>query len=544
MRHVLLLLVLATACGQEGWRYGDVRRKILREELYTHHDLARKLTSALREGPTTGDTHLRVDSFVIDGEPRKVVFAHPPLRLIFPVRVLEGQRLVTGAAMHPGSWDKEGDGVRFMVKVREPGGNEQLLGSVYVDPKHRGRDRRWHDLAFDLSAHEGDVVGIVLETTFGSSGDGSYDWGGWVEPLIVSPEQPPPPPSIVLITVGSLRADYLGCYGATQASTPGIDLLAAGGYLFQQAYATSDDQVRALTGLLASRIAPELGAELLPGVGPETLAEAGTASGYRTAALIGSRMLAQRLGNLARGCHIVETPEEDDWDAKELTGKVIQWMTGMVGKKFLIWAHYADLEFEIPSGTRADEARQLYAERVSAVDSELQRLLQALVAAGLESNTVVVLGSDRGRLLGERDMIGGARGLYTPVVRVPLILRYPDMWRGGRQLNCLVQSVDLPATVADLADLTLRIADGRSLVGLLSDLATMVRDEVRAASEDERMAMSSQWLYLERRRKRDGLRPGEELYDLLADPVQTTNVMAEHPEIAHQMSQSVEELSW
>jgi arylsulfatase A-like enzyme len=542
--YALLLALSVSACGQKGWDYGDVRKKLLRGELHTHHDLARKLNASLKEGVITSDSHLRIDSFVIEGEPRKVIFAHPPLRMIFPVRVRKGQRLVTGAAMHPGSWDKEGDGVRFLVKARTAGSEEELLGSVYVDPKHRGQDRRWRDLSFDLSGYEGDIVGLVLETTYGSAGDGSYDWAGWVEPLVVSTDPPAQPPSIVLITIGGLRADHLGCYGATQVSTPGIDILASGGFVFQQAYATSDDQIRALTGLLASRLSADLGAELLPGVGPETLAEAAGGSGYRPAAFIASHTVAGHLGTLARGFQIIESPDGDSWGANELTGKAIQWMASKVEKKFLIWTHYADLEFDVPKGSSTEQVRSSYAGLVSTVDAELQRLLLALTAAALDNSTIVVLCSDRGRFLGEHGMVGDTHGLYPQVTRIPLVIRYPEMWRGGRHLSSLVQATDVPATLADITELSLHVVDGKSLVGLVSDLASMARDEVRAVSQGERMALNGRWLYVERRGRRGPLLPGQELYDLLADPELANNIAGDHPEAVLEMAAPVEDLPW
>jgi hypothetical protein len=543
-RLVSLCLVAAVCCGTEAWNYGEVRRRILRDELSTHHDLARKLPGSLKEGDATDDAHLRIDSFIIDGEPRKVIFAHPPLSLIFPVYARDGQRLVTGAATHPSSWDKGGDGVRFLVKLRKPGGKETLLGSTYIDPKGRSQDRKWHDLSFDLSGHQGEVVGLVLETTFGAAGDGSFDWAGWVEPLIVSAEPVPQPPSVVLITVGALRTDYLGCYGATETPTPGIDLLASGGFLFSQAYAASDDRIRALTSMLTCTMGEELGPEPQPGVGAETLAEAAVASGYRTAAFVSSGELVSRLGNVSRGFRIMEGSPDQRWSAEELTDRVIAWLTGRIGKRFLLWAHYEDLEFEIPDGTDVEEARRSYAKEVSDVDGQIHRLIRALADAGMEKSTVVVLSSDRGRLLGERGEVGGTEGLYPAVTRVPLVFRYPEIWRGGRRMSCLVQATDLPATVVDLTGLTMHGREGRSLVGLLSDLATMVRDEVRAASDGERMVRNSRWLYIERQRRRGSLPPGTELYDLVADPEQANNVADADTAVVSQMAGLAEDMPW
>ena len=47
----------------------------------------------------------------------------------------------------------------------------------------------------------------------------------------------PPSPSVLLITIDTLRADHVGCYGYTQVETPVIDALAAQGGRFENAYA-------------------------------------------------------------------------------------------------------------------------------------------------------------------------------------------------------------------------------------------------------------------------------------------------------------------
>ena len=116
--------------------------------------------------------------------------------------------------------------------------------------------------------------------------------------------RPPARPSVLLVTIDTLRADRLGCYGDKGARTPVIDALARQATLFESAFTPSPITLPAHTSLMTGLMPPAHGVRgnggfaLAPGV--PTLAEALRARGLRTAAFIGGFPLVRRYG-LARG---------------------------------------------------------------------------------------------------------------------------------------------------------------------------------------------------------------------------------------------------
>lgn len=118
------------------------------------------------------------------------------------------------------------------------------------------------------------------------------------------------------------------------------------------------------------------------------------------------------------------------------------------------------------------EALAAYYACVSYLDEQVGRLLDALDRTGLAGNTVVVLTSDHGWLLGEHDS-WQKMNLFEPTCRVPLIIRAPGFEdSAGRTSHALVELVDLYPTFADLAGLDDKAPDnlqGHSLTPLLED---------------------------------------------------------------------------
>jgi len=110
--------------------------------------------------------------------------------------------------------------------------------------------------------------------------------------------------NVLLVTLDTVRADHLGCYGYSSAETPALDGLARDGVRFTQAMAaaplTLPSHATLLTGLVPPRHAVhQNGAAALP-PGVPTLAQSMRARGYRTGAFVGSFVLDHRFG-LDRG---------------------------------------------------------------------------------------------------------------------------------------------------------------------------------------------------------------------------------------------------
>ncbi len=176
-----------------------------------------------------------------------------------------------------------------------------------------------------------------------------------------------------------------------------------------------------------------------------------------------------------------------------------------------------------------------YLTNVTYVDDCLGRVLDTLDELGYAENTLVVLLSDHGELLGER---GGAHtkySLYDGAVRVPLIVRWPGL-RAGLVSPAAVELVDLMPTWLEAAGVPLPpILPGRSLRPLLEGQgpeslgwrgATLAEQYTPATEQPD--APRGQWTIRERRYKlihRAGARSA--LYDLQEDPNEFRNLIEE-----------------
>jgi len=107
------------------------------------------------------------------------------------------------------------------------------------------------------------------------------------------------------------------------------------------------------------------------------------------------------------------------------------------------------------------EIRAQYFAMIALVDAEVGRILEALDAAGLAENTLVVFTSDHGEMLGNHQQLLKGPQLYDDLTHVPLIMRWPTHIKPGCEISELVQWVDLPATFLEVAGCT----DGQGVQG-------------------------------------------------------------------------------
>ena len=99
----------------------------------------------------------------------------------------------------------------------------------------------------------------------------------------------------------------------------------------------------------------------------------------------------------------------------------------------------------------ADNATHLdYLRHIRGVDDNVVRLLDTLDALGIAEDTVVVYSSDNGYFLGEH-CSGDKRAMYEESLRVPMLIRYPRLFRKGLVLDELALNIDLAPTFLDLA---------------------------------------------------------------------------------------------
>ena len=162
-----------------------------------------------------------------------------------------------------------------------------------------------------------------------------------------------------------------------------------------------------------------------------------------------------------------------------------------------------------------------YLASVSFMDSQIGRVLAALEASGRAKNTIVVLWSDHGYHLGEKE-ITGKNTLWERSTRVPLILAGPGIAAGARS-GRPAELLDLFPTLLELAGLPARSdLDGLSLGPQLRNAAApRERPALTTHNPGNHAVRDERWRYI---RYADG---SEELYDMVNDPNEWTNVAAD-----------------
>ncbi len=187
------------------------------------------------------------------------------------------------------------------------------------------------------------------------------------------------------------------------------------------------------------------------------------------------------------------------------------------------------------------KGRELYYGLTQWVDEEFGKVLQALEAAGLSENTVVIYTADHGENMGEHGL-WWKNCLFDTAARVPLIVRWPGRWKGGQHREQACSLVDVAQTIAELGGaVTPEDWNGDSLVEWLDHPTEFWKD--LAVSEYYAHNIASGYAMIRMGQFKyvyhtpaDANHPAErELYDLVADPGELNN-LAGKPEFAEKLS--------
>jgi len=364
--------------------------------------------------------------------------------------------------------------------------------------------------------------------------------------------------NILLITVDTLRADHLGCYGDARAFTPHMDRLAADGVLFEGAETAAPITLPAhasiLTGTYPAFHGVRNNGTYRLGPRAETLAEVLKAHGYRTGAVISGYPLVTRYG-LSQGFDSYDDrlpPEKErqigfrERRAEEVSQSGISWLEAGAGQRFFLWLHYFDPHAPyIPPSPYAERfSRSPYDGEVTYVDAEIGRVLEKVRQMGLSEKTLVVLVSDHGEGLGEHGEATHGVFLYETTLRVPMILSLPGPLPRGRRVATPVRTIDLMPTILRLADLPEPDdLQGTSLLPLVSrrppDLLLKSISETLLPRENygwsEMAALRvGDWKYIQA--------PREELYDLRTDPGEADNLAEKRGGDLARMREEIQQL--
>jgi arylsulfatase A-like enzyme len=394
--------------------------------------------------------------------------------------------------------------------------------------------------------------------------------------MLVACSEPPlacesAPSSNVLLYVAdtlpdTLRADSLSIYGNEQAYTPAIRDLAREATIFENAYAQSS-WTRASVASMLTGIYPDAhGAESRDDRLPELvtlLSEHFDRHGYSTGAIVTNPNVGSFYGfdrgydefiqlYARRGAgHVMSN--ELVARADEVTRRAIEWIESAPHPFFLFvltvdphWPYSpppafdryagnyqgpvrdgeASLMRSDPESLNRERIRASYDSEVSFNISEFGNLVSHLRDTELLDRTTVVFASDHGEEFWEHGGQYHGRTLFEESIRIPLILRCPGGGSAGRRVADRVEAIDLFPTLLELAGLPVPDGvDGRSLLhptprSEQTVYATLDLDEYMVRS-----VVAGPWKLIV-----DAQQGTRRLFQLEADPAETRDVSAEHPE--------------
>ncbi|NQT39083.1 MAG: sulfatase-like hydrolase/transferase [Planctomycetes bacterium] len=170
-----------------------------------------------------------------------------------------------------------------------------------------------------------------------------------------------------------------------------------------------------------------------------------------------------------------------------------------------------------------------YRQKVRLVDRQMGQVLEALRAAGLWEDTIIIIGSDHGDMDTHHRLVFKGPFMYEQMVRVPLLIRVPGTHGGvrrGRIADYDTVNVDLVPTIREFAGMEPIATDGLSLRPLLTGAAEVPRREFVIGQYHGKQ----RWVNPIRMIRTAGMKymkyidHGEELYDLENDPHELVNL--------------------
>ena len=401
-------------------------------------------------------------------------------------------------------------------------------------------------------------------------------WGGGCAPAVPDEARPR---NLVWISLDTLRADRLGCYGYERPTSPAVDAFAAGGVLFEDAAApspwTKPSHASLFTGLYPSRNGVVSFRHPLS-ERVDTMAEWLAARGFATAAVVSNSALT--LHGLDRGfAHFEFTERGRGPEPSDVTPRALRWLAERdPDAPFFLLVHYNDLHaryrslpeyeerfvepydgeargraaefFRHATGARPldeEDARHLsnlYDAALRQLDDQLAPLFDHLRASGLLEDTLVVLTSDHGEEFLEHGGLQHGLTQYQESVHVPLVLRGPGL-PAARRVSAVASLVDvMPTCLALLGVPAPHGLDGVSLRPLWSgepahDPERLLFFEADCAVPERANDVLERGSSRAVRDQRFKLHLDEEtdaveLYDLAEDPAETRDVRALHAERA------------
>jgi arylsulfatase A-like enzyme len=377
---------------------------------------------------------------------------------------------------------------------------------------------------------------------------------------------------VILISIDTLRSDFLGTYNPEAKTSPNIDLFARDSIVFDNATAQAPSTAISHKSIFYS-LYPAVHKTTKNTVPTETgrsPLEILKSKGFKTAAFVGGGQLARKFG-FARGfdtyweATATRRRGKDHDTLHEIENNAIEWLTENHKDNFFLFVHTYEVhcpynpppqfveEFASwytgpinPAGKCGDNfynqqtltnddiqfIRDLYSGSVKFTDEFMGRFLQKIKDLGIYDETMIIFLSDHGESLSERGYIGHNQ-LYEVQLKIPFILRIPGY--ESDRIDAPVVSIDLMPTVFEALGLgRLFPFQGRNLLPVIGGTVKIEKERVLIAEQNTRMRVrKGDWSCVFSINEESN----DELYNVAEDPEQTKDLAEENPEKVRELKQ-------
>jgi arylsulfatase A-like enzyme len=557
-------------------------------------------TSRPLEDAGSGENPWRIKrKLKLGGTDRNILFCPPETRLSFELENRGKWRLEFGIgilsekeAEDDGAVSgEEKEGANFMVSLEQEG-KKKVVFQKYLPPPRDKTSPSFYWQRLELPDADGPV-----DITFITQGE-KDNLSFWFDPVLYTPQESAR--RIILISIDTLRADHLGCYGYPRETSPQIDLLASQGVTFLNTYASSPwtlpSHVSLLTSLHGVHHQVYYEDESLDPSLP-TLADILRQRDFYCSAFTGGGFVSAVYG-FSKGFDSYSDDAGSVFrqdSAEHLFRLASEWLENHKDKSFFLFLHtyqphnpyacpypfktmfvkegapWRHLDLTSHLGGKpgifvplTDNERQnaigLYDGEIRYTDEKLiGPLMDRLREIGIYEQTMVVFVSDHGEEFFDHGGWGHGHNLYDESLKVPLIIKFPDSLYKGQRISSIVSLVDVFPTILEAmgvnpSELTI---DGRSLFSMiegkekkdrefLADIASNVLDshipqKITRSREKEKLILNQKYAQedLDFFLSPPPSVAPVEIYDLGQDPKEQNNIANQRAELANRIIEGI-----
>ncbi len=477
-----------------------------------------------------------------------------------------------------------------------------LLKEKIIFQKHLNPPPATDEITFNQSSHRIYLTSVPENATLSIKTKGEVPcFAYWINPVIYQANNKKS--NIILISIDTLRADHLGCYGYPKNTSPHIDSLASDGTLFKNAFSscpwTLPSHVSIMTSLFVAHHQVSNHREKITS-SHLTLAEVLRKNHFFNTAFTGSGFVSAHYGFSQGFDAYHEGPGSiTHVDSAEIMYKAFSnWLNKNKGKRFFLFLHtyqthdpysshhpyshlflqenskWTDLDLigylggwsgifkKLPENEKKN-AEELYDGEIRYMDETfIGPLIAKLKEDDLYDNTMIIFTSDHGEEFFDHQGWTHGHSLYNELIRVPLIIKFPHGKFSERAISSAVSVVDIMPTVLDEMgiDFSDMVLDGQSLFPVIKGRETEdrffladIEGNLLGAHIPQRICMNQgkYKLILNKEFSQEDLDfftepPTEpsriELYDLANDMKEKNNIANKNPSLVQAIVQKINDI--